>query len=76
MQSPWTFLLDFLAQYGGGRGDIGNELVRTSLAAVFWATLLAFALWRRGSSPRRGWRQRSRLSTPMMLPEAKLTCGW
>ncbi len=41
-----TFLLDFLAQFAGGRGGAENELARFGLAAGFWAVLLILTLGR------------------------------
>lgn len=34
-----NYLLDLLAQFGGGRGDPGNNFVRFLLPSIFWATL-------------------------------------
>jgi len=39
-----VFFLDSLAQFAGGRGEIGNHLVRFGLAATFWGGLLILAL--------------------------------
>jgi signal transduction histidine kinase len=41
-------LLDIIAQFGGGRGDQGNEVVRFLLASFFWLILFltAFRQWR------------------------------
>jgi putative nucleotidyltransferase with HDIG domain len=47
MHEFFDFLLDFLAQYGGGRGGDENELVRFSLAGVFWGLLIFFAYKKR-----------------------------
>jgi two-component sensor histidine kinase len=47
MENPGTFILDFLAQMGGGRGGGENELARTFLGMVFWGGLLALAIARR-----------------------------
>jgi signal transduction histidine kinase len=44
-----NYLLDMLAQFGGGRGDPGNNIVRFLLPSVFWATLAYITLkqWRK-----------------------------
>ncbi|MBI5905794.1 MAG: response regulator [Deltaproteobacteria bacterium] len=49
-----TELLEILSQFGGGRGDPGNNAVRFVLAAAFWAVLLSVALrrWRRDREKR------------------------
>jgi len=44
MQELSEFFLDALAQFAGGRGEIGNHLVRFGLAATFWGALLILAL--------------------------------
>ncbi len=43
MSHFFEFLLDFLAQFAGGRGPKENELVRFGLAILFWGALLAVA---------------------------------
>ena len=40
------FLLEFLVRFGGGSGKVDDNLVRFSLAAMFWAALLVVA-WSR-----------------------------
>ena len=42
-------ILDILSQFGGGRGDQGNEVVRFLLASFFWFILAhtAFRQWKR-----------------------------
>ncbi|RMF90026.1 MAG: GGDEF domain-containing protein, partial [Methanobacteriota archaeon] len=40
------FILDFLAQFAGGRGGAENELARFGLAGGFWAILLIVTLGR------------------------------
>ncbi len=40
METFATFLLDLFSQFGGGRGDLKNELVRFGLASVFWTIIL------------------------------------
>ncbi len=40
------FIFDLLAQFGGGRGEFENELVRFGLGATFFGILLVFA-WKR-----------------------------
>ncbi|MBI4709796.1 MAG: GGDEF domain-containing protein, partial [Nitrospirae bacterium] len=51
MSNYADFLLNLLAQFGGGRGETENELVRFGLAATFWGVLFA-AAWSR-------WRQKA-----------------
>lgn len=46
MNEILDFLLLFLAQFSGGPGPPENNLVRFSLAAIFWGVLLYFA-WSR-----------------------------
>jgi sensor histidine kinase YesM len=40
METFANFLLDLLSQFGGGRGDIKNELVRFGLGTSFWSIIL------------------------------------
>ncbi|MEW6087255.1 MAG: HD-GYP domain-containing protein [bacterium] len=47
------FILDLLAQFGGGRGDIKNELARFGLGATLWGILFAASWMRRKRSPYR-----------------------
>ncbi|MBI5676500.1 MAG: sensor histidine kinase [Nitrospirae bacterium] len=44
-----NYLLDMLAQFGGGRGDPGNNFVRFLLPSIFWATLAYITIkqWRK-----------------------------
>lgn len=54
MENLGSFILDLLAQFGGGRGPVERELVRTGLEATFWGLLLGVSLWRKSitDSPR------------------------
>ncbi len=47
MNKYLEFILDLLAQFGGGRGGIENDLVRFGLGATFWGLLLIVAWLRR-----------------------------
>lgn len=44
-----NYLLDMLAQFGGGRGDPGNNIVRFLLPSIFWITLAYITIkqWRK-----------------------------
>ncbi len=57
MDQIGEYLINLLAQFGGGPGPPENNLARFGLAAVFWAVLLLFA-WsrqRRQNRPREVW---------------------
>ncbi len=47
MERFGVFFIDLLAQFGGGRGGLEHELVRTGLEGTLWGALLGIALWRR-----------------------------
>ncbi|PLX84837.1 MAG: hypothetical protein C0617_06395 [Desulfuromonas sp.] len=54
MDNPINFWLDIIAQFSGGRGEAGNNLVPFGLAAALWGALLVLAWFknRRAVAPR------------------------
>jgi sensor histidine kinase YesM len=54
METFATFILDLLSQFGGGRGELKDELVRFGLAATLWSIILLVTVNRlkRDKNPR------------------------
>ncbi len=44
MKTFVIYIVDLFSQFGGGRGDLKNDLVRFGLAASFWSVLLVVAV--------------------------------
>lgn len=53
MNKYTEFLLDLLAQFGGGRGEMENELVRFGVASTLWTGLLIISYIRWQQNPLR-----------------------